>query len=113
MDDDLRRLECLRRLELELRDSNKSLRDFSDMPYIEDEQLGEVQAQFAHDIDVDAHNNKVIQLNREQRAAFDKFVVALEHRQPLVLNLDAPGGTGQFFIAIHLTISTHRQDFCT
>ena len=66
------------------------------MPYIEDAQFGEVQAQPAHNIDVDAHNNKVAQLNGEQRAAFDRFVAALEHRQSLVLNLDAPGGTGQF-----------------
>ena len=94
MNDDLRRLECLRRLELELRGSNKSLRDYEDMPSIDDEQLGEALAQFTHDIDAGEHHKGISQLNDEQRAAFDKFTAALEHRQSPILNLDAPGGTG-------------------
>jgi hypothetical protein len=95
MSDDLRRLECLRRLELELRGSNNSLRDFSGMPSIDDDQFRDVLAQFAHNVDVDEHSNKVKMLNKEQRAAFDRFVAALEHRRQLIINLDAPGGTGQ------------------
>ena len=94
LDADLRRLECLRRIELQLRDSNKSLRSFNGMPCIRDEQLNEVQAKFERDVDVDQYRNKLAQLNDAQRAAFGKFAVALENRRPLLLNLDAPGGTG-------------------
>lgn len=96
MDSELRRFECLRRLELELRGSDKSLRNFEGMPSLSDEQLGEVLAQFEHDIDAREHYDKVNQLNKEQSAAFNRFTIALEHQQPLILNLDAPGGTGQF-----------------
>jgi len=97
MDSELRRLECLRRLELELRGSDKSLRNFEGMPSLSDEQLGNVLALFEHDINASEHYDRVHQLNQEQRAAFDQFVVALERKQPLIINLDAPGGTGQLF----------------
>ena len=100
MSDELRRLECLRRLELELRASDKSLRSFEGMPSLTDEQLGNVLAQYEHDINVDEHHGKVHQLNDEQRTAFNRFTVALEHQQPLILNLDAPGGTGRFFTIV-------------
>ena len=109
MSNELRRLECLRRLELELHGSNRSLRDFEGMPNLGDEQLEEVLAQFEHDIDANEHYNRVNQLNGEQRAAFDRFVAALEHHQPLILNLDAPGGTGQFSLSHIFAEGLHVQ----
>jgi hypothetical protein len=75
------------------------------MPTIDDDQFRDAQAQFAHDID--EHSNKVKMLNEEQRAAFDMFAEALECRQPLILNLDAPGGTGQ------LSVSQSYRSFYT
>ena len=98
MDNELRRLECLRRLEMELRGSDKSLRNFKGMPSLSDEQLEEVLAQFEHNIDAGEHYDKVNRLNDEQRIAFNRFTMALEHQQSLILNLDAPGGTGQFCV---------------
>jgi hypothetical protein len=97
--------QALNHLESILNRHGKSLKEFPNMPipnalpnYEQDNHL--IQEEQSYNIEelTQILENGFYQLNVDQRAIFEKVILAVETRSPAMIFVDGPGGTGKTFL---------------
>jgi ATP-dependent protease Clp ATPase subunit len=97
--------QALNYLESILNKHGKSLKEFPNMPiptalpnYEQDNHLIQEEQSYNTEELIQVYENGFYRLNVDQKAIFEKVVLAVKSQTPTMIFVDGPGGTGKTFL---------------